>query len=166
MCVNHGYMIIIMEGMILFINSSPNKNGNTYRIGEELLKDKEHDVLQMADYRISQYGQVFDDDEIKEVVKEIDKYDILVIGSPVYWYTVGGMLKTFIDRLYMLPEAEALRGKKLYLFAQGSAPNQDTVKSIEFLSNRLSYLMGMELKRVITDNSDGNEILSKMKIEV
>lgn len=166
MCVNHGYMIIIMEGMILFINSSPNKNGNTYRIGEELLKEKEHDVLQMADYRISQYGQVFDDDEIKEVVKEIDKYDILVIGSPVYWYTVGGMLKTFIDRLYMLPEAEALRGKKLYLFAQGSAPNQDTVKSIEFLSNRLSYLMGMELKRVITDNSDGNEILSKMKIEV
>ena len=149
---------------ILFMNSSPNRNGNTYRIGEELLKDKEHDVLQMADYRISQYGQVFDDDEMKEVLKEMDKYDILVIGSPVYWYTVGGMLKTFIDRLYMLPEAEALRGKKLYLFAQGSAPNQDTVKSIEFLSNRLSYLMGMELKGVVTDSSDGREILSKMKI--
>ena len=150
---------------ILFVNSSPNRNGNTYRIGEELLKDKEHDVLQMADYRISQYGQVFDDDEMKEVLKEMDKYDILVIGSPVYWYTVGGMLKTFIDRLYMLPEAEALRGKKLYLFAQGSAPNQDTVKAIEFLSNRLSYLMGMELKGVLTDSSDGREILSKMKID-
>ena len=149
---------------ILFVNSSPNREGNTYRIGEELLKDKEHDVLQMADYRISQYGQVFEDDEMKEVLKEMDKYDILVIGSPVYWYTVGGMLKTFIDRLYMLPEAEALRGKKLYLFAQGSAPNQDTVKSIEFLSNRLSYLMGMELKGVVTDSSDGREILSKMKI--
>lgn len=149
---------------ILFVNSSPNREGNTYRIGEELLKDKEHEVLQMADYRISQYGQVFEDDEMKEVLKEMDKYDILVIGSPVYWYTVGGMLKTFIDRLYMLPEAEALRGKKLYLFAQGSAPNQDTVKSIEFLSNRLSYLMGMELKGVVTDSSDGREILSKMKI--
>lgn len=149
---------------ILFVNSSPNRDGNTYRIGEELLKDKEHDVLQMADYRISQYGQVFEDDEMKEVLKEMDKYDILVIGSPVYWYTVGGMLKTFVDRLYMLPEAEALRGKKLYLFAQGSAPNQDTVKSIEFLSNRLSYLMGMELKGVVTDSSDGREILSKMKI--
>ena len=149
---------------ILFVNSSPNRDGNTYRIGEELLKDKEHDVLQMADYRISQYGQVFDDDEIKDVLKKIDECDVLVIGSPVYWYTVSGMLKTFIDRLYMLPEAEALRGKKLYLFAQGSAPNQDTVKSIEFLSNRLSYLMGMELKGVVTDSLDGKEILSKMKI--
>ncbi len=149
---------------ILFVNSSPNRDGNTYRIGEELLKDKEHDVLQMADYKISQYGQVFEDDEMKEVLKEIDKYDILVIGSPVYWYTVGGMLKTFIDRLYMLPEAEALKGKKLYLFAQGSLPSQDTVKAIEFLSNRLSYLMGMELKGVVTDSSDGREILNKMKI--
>ena len=150
---------------ILFMNSSPNRDGNTYRIGKELLKDKEHDVLQMADYRISQYGQVFDDDEIKDVLKKIDECDVLVIGSPVYWYTVSGMLKTFIDRLYMLPGAEALRGKKLYLFAQASAPNQDTVKSIEFLSNRLSYLMGMELKGVVTDSSDGKEILSKMKIE-
>ena len=149
---------------ILFINSSPNREGNTYRIGEDLLKDKEHEVLQMADYRISQYGQVFEDDGMKDVLKEIDKYDILVIGSPVYWYTVGGMLKTFIDRLYMLPEAEALRGKKLYLFAQGSAPSSDTVKSIEFLSNRLSYLIGMESKCVVTDSSDGREILSKMKI--
>ena len=149
---------------ILFVNSSPNRDGNTYRIGQELLKDKEHDVLQMADYRISQYGQVFEDDEMKEVLKEMDKYDILVIGSPVYWYTVGGMLKTFIDRLYMLPEAEALRGKKLYLFAQGSAPSSDTVKAIEFLSNRLSYLMGMELKGVVTDSSDGREILNKMQI--
>ena len=148
----------------LFINSSPNRDANTYRIGEELLKDKEHDVLQMADYRISQYGQVFEDDEMKDVLKEMDKYDILVIGSPVYWYTVGGMLKTFIDRLYMLPEAEALRGKKLYLFAQGSLPNEDTVKSIEFLSNRLSYLMGMELKGVVTDSSDGKEILNKIQI--
>lgn len=150
---------------ILFVNSSPNREGNTYRIGEELLKDKEHEILQMADYRISQYGQVFDDDEIKDVLKKIDEYDILVIGSPVYWYNVSGMLKTFIDRLYMLPEAEALRGKKLYLFAQGSVPNSDTVKSIEFLASRLSYLMGMELIGVVTDSSDGSEILRKMKIE-
>lgn len=118
----------------------------------------------MADYRISQYGQVFEDDEMKEILKEMDKYDILVIGSPVYWYTVGGMLKTFIDRLYMLPEAESLRGKKLYLFAQGSLPSSDTVKAIEFLSNRLSYLMRMELKGVVTDSSDGREILNKIQI--
>ena len=28
---------------ILFVNSSPNREGNTYRIGEELLRGKEHE---------------------------------------------------------------------------------------------------------------------------
>lgn len=32
----------------------------------------------------------------------------------------------------MLPEAENLRGKKLYLFAQGSAPDEATKNSITF----------------------------------
>lgn len=48
---------------ILFMNCSPNKNGNTYHIGEKILANKEHKVLQMADYKISQYGQVYEYDK-------------------------------------------------------------------------------------------------------
>ena len=150
---------------ILFMNSSPNKNGNTYRIGEELLKDINHAIMQMSDYKISQYGQVFNDDQIKEVLDKTKPYNTLVIGTPVYWYTVSGILKTFIDRLYMLPEAEVLKGKNLYLFAQGSAPDEATVKSITFLANRLSSLMGMNLKGVCVDTSDGNKILNTLSIK-
>lgn len=150
---------------ILFMNASPNQDGNTFRIGEELLRSLEHDVLQMSDYRISQYGQVYADDEMKEVMNKIREYDTLVIGAPVYWYTVSGILKTFIDRLYMSPEVEYLREKKLYLFAQGSGPDDATKESITFLANRLSYLMGMELKGVVVDSSDGSKIFEQMKIE-
>lgn len=148
---------------ILFMNCSPNKNGNTYHIGEKILANKEHEILQMVDYKISQYGQVYEDDQIWEVFKEIEKVDTLLIGAPVYWYTVSGILKTFIDRLYMLPEAEVLKGKKLYLFAEGTAPDEATKNSIDFLANRVATLMGMELKGVITDTSDGNEIIAKIK---
>lgn len=95
---------------------------------------------------------------------KIKEYDTLVIGSPVYWYTVSGLLKTFIDRFYMLPEAEVLNGKNLYLFAQGSGPDSDTVKSITFLANRLCTLMGMNLKGVCVDTADGRKILSEMAI--
>lgn len=55
----------------LFMNCSPDKNGNTYQIGEELLKGMEHETLQLSNYRISQYGQVYADDEIKEVLRKI-----------------------------------------------------------------------------------------------
>ena len=150
---------------IIFMNGSPNKKGNTNRIGEELLKNISHDILQMSNYRVSQYGNVSADDEISEIFKALEDKDTIVIGAPIYWYTVGGILKTFIDRLYMLPEAEVLKGKKLYFFAQGSAPDEGTIRTIEHLANRVAELMGMDLKSVIVDSSDGNKILSNMSIE-
>lgn len=77
---------------ILFMNGSPNKNGNTNRIGEALLQNIDHDVLQMSDYRVSQYGNVYADDQIGEIFKALEDKDTIVIGAPVYWYTVGGIL--------------------------------------------------------------------------
>lgn len=150
---------------VLFMNCSPNKTGNTYRIGEKILEHTTHNILQMADYKIYQYGQVYEDDQIGDVFQKIEKVDTLVIGAPVYWYTVGGILKTFIDRLYLLPEAETLKGKKLYLFAQGESPDEATKKTVTFLATRVATLMGMELKGIVIDTSDGKEIINNIKIE-
>ncbi len=148
---------------ILFINGSPHQNGETYQIGEALLKDKEHDVLQMVDYKVSQYGQVFEDDQIKDIFNEIKKADTIVIGSPVYWYTVSGLLKTFIDRTYMLPQAQELQGKKLYVFAQGSMPSQECHNHITYLFTRFAHLMNMELKGlVIGPVSQKNKIIQDL----
>jgi len=150
---------------ILFVNSSPNKNGNTYHIGMKILKNIEYETLQMSDYKISQYGQVYDDDQIREVFERIEQADIILIGTPIYWYTVSGLLKTFIDRLYMLPESEKLNGKKLYFFAQGSGPDDGTEKTIIHLVNRLSIFMKIDLKGVIVDSNDGEKIVNNMTIE-
>ena len=149
---------------IIFMNGSPNKSGNTFRIGEEILKGISHDILQMSDYKVSQYGQVYEDDEINKIFEKIKNVDTIVIGAPVYWYTVSGIVKTFIDRLYLLPEAEMLKGKNLYFFAQGSAPDELSRQSITFLATRVSELMGMNLKDVVVDSSDGNKIISTMRI--
>lgn len=149
---------------IIFMNGSPNRSGNTFRIGEEILKGVNHNILQMSDYKISQYGQVYEDDQINEIFKKLEDVNTIVIGAPVYWYTVSGIVKTFIDRLYLLHEAEVLRGKNLYFFAQGSAPDEVTVKSITFLATRVSELMGMNLKSVVIDSSDGSKIINTMNI--
>ena len=149
---------------IIFMNGSPNKSGNTFRIGEEILKGISHDILQMSDYKVSQYGQVYEDDEINKIFEIIKNVDTIVIGAPVYWYTVSGIVKTFIDRLYLLPEAEVLKGKNLYFFAQGSAPDELARQSITFLATRVSELMGMNLKDVVVDSSDGNKIISRVRI--
>ena len=42
---------------ILFINGSPNSNGNTAALAKELLQGKEYETLNLTDYRIGSYGQ-------------------------------------------------------------------------------------------------------------
>ena len=49
---------------ILFINGSPNKNGNTAKLAAELLKDHEYKTLNLTDYTIGAYGQNLPGDEI------------------------------------------------------------------------------------------------------
>lgn len=153
-----------MTRKVLFMNSSPNKEGTTYRLGEEILKGIEHETLHLVDYHIDQYGDVSKEDQIKEVFEHIEKADALLIGSPIYWYSVGGLLKTFIDRFYMLPEAELLKGKDLYFFAQGSGPNELTEQTIQYLMTRVATLLNMNLKVIVVDNAMGHKILEQVQL--
>lgn len=150
---------------ILFMNASPNKDGNTNMIGESLLKNKDYDKLQISDYEVSQYGMVKDNDQIKDILNIIKDYNTIVIGTPVYFYTVSGILKTFIDRLYLLEEAKVLVGKDVYFFAQGYSPDEETVKTIHHLMDKASNVIGINLKGVVVDNYNGNKILSELNIE-
>ena len=44
---------------ILFINGSPNKNGNTVALVKRLLRNQEYETLHLTDYKIYDYGQDF-----------------------------------------------------------------------------------------------------------
>ena len=69
---------------ILFINASPNKNGNTAKLAKELLTGKEYATLNLIDYKIYSYGQEYPDDQFNEVIDAIRKADTVVMGSPLY----------------------------------------------------------------------------------
>ena len=69
---------------ILFINGSPNSNGNTAALAKELLQGKEYETLNLTDYRIGSYGQNFEDDELDQVIAKMKQAEVIVIGSPLY----------------------------------------------------------------------------------
>ena len=79
----------------LFINGSPNKNGNTVALVKRLLRNQEYETLHLADYKIYDYGQDFLDDQFKEVIQKVFAADTLVIGSPVYWHSINGLSAIF-----------------------------------------------------------------------
>ena len=71
-------------------------------MGADFLQGVDHDTLFLNNYKIYQLGQKYPDDQFKTVMDAIAQADTIVIGSPVYWHTMSGPLKTFIDRLYEL----------------------------------------------------------------
>ena len=53
---------------ILFINGSPEKNGNTAALAKQLLESKEYETVMLTDYRINSYGQKLAGDQFEEVL--------------------------------------------------------------------------------------------------
>ena len=88
--------------MILFINGSPNKDGNTARLARELIGDRPYEQLNLAEHKVYGYGQNYGDDDFEDVLARIEAADTLVVGSPVYYAAPNGALCAFLDRLFYM----------------------------------------------------------------
>lgn len=107
---------------ILFINGSPNHNGNTAKLAETLLKNTDYENLNLTDYIIGSYGQNLEGDGLDTVISKMKEADTIVIGSPMYWHNICGSVRNMLDRFYGKVDDSSLKGRKLYFIFQGAAP--------------------------------------------
>lgn len=135
---------------ILFINGSPNKNGNTVGLASKFLKDRYFETLHLVDYKIYSYGQEFEDDQFNEVVDAMSKADTIVIGSPLYWHSMSGSIRNVLDRFYGNVSETLLKGKDMYFIFQGYAPTKQQEEAGEYTMSRFASLYGMNYKGMIT----------------
>ena len=143
---------------ILFINASPNKSGNTAKLAKELLAGKEYETLNLIDYKIYAYGQEYADDQFDEVIATIRKADTVVMGSPLYWHNIFGLMRNFIDRCYGPIGQGEFSGKKLYFIMQGASPEKWQLEACDFTMSRFAGLYGFEYKGMITDSKEAKNI--------
>ncbi|MDD3745691.1 MAG: NAD(P)H-dependent oxidoreductase [Anaerostipes sp.] len=102
---------------ILFINGSPNENGNTAMLAKTLLGDRDYEILNLVDYKIYSYGQKYSDDQFNEILEKMRNAEILIMGSPLYWHNICGAMRNLLDRFYGPVEQGAFNGKSLvFLF--------------------------------------------------
>ena len=139
---------------ILFINGSPNKNGNTAGLAETLLADKAYETLNLTDYKIYSYGQDFADDELDFVISKMKKADVIVIGSPLYWHNICGSVRNVLDRFYGLVGEKELAGKDMYFIVQGAAPEKWMLEAGEYTMKRFAGLYGMKYRGMATDKTE------------
>ena len=102
--------------IVLGINCSPRKGGNTELLINEALDEAKKDgaiveMLRIADLEISpcegcnscqETGECKIKDDMQQVYQKVLKADGIILGSPVYFWSVSSLTKIFMDRTYAL----------------------------------------------------------------
>ena len=146
---------------ILFLNGSPNPNGNTANLAKALLTGKDYETLNFTDYQINVYGQTLPGDQFDEVLEKVRAADVLVIGSPLYWHNICGAVRTFLDRSYGPLGEGSLRGKLFFLF-QGAAPEKWMLEAGEYTIRRFGALYGLSYQGMGTNKKEAAALASKL----
>ena len=100
----------------IIISGSSRNDGNTTAVVDILVQCTGWDTIDLNDYHISYYDYRHlnkDDDFIPLMRKIIDQYDTIILVTPVYWYSMSGIMKVFFDRISDLITIEKELGRKL-----------------------------------------------------
>ena len=144
---------------ILFINASPNKDGNTAKLAKTLLAGKEYETLNLIDYKIYAYGQDYADDQFEEIIEKMKVADTVVMGSPLYWHNICGLLRNFLDRCYGPVSQGEFKGRNLYFIMQGAAPEKWQLEACEFTMSRFAGLYGFAYKGMVTSMTEAKNAI-------
>ncbi len=116
-----------MQSKILIIKGSSRKNGNTQLIVDAIRAKIPTTYIDLQDYNISYYDYEHKNqaDDFLGIAKQMNQHDIIVFATPIYWYTMSAILKTFMDRLSDLLTirkdlGRGLKAKKMYVVACSS----------------------------------------------
>lgn len=85
------------------------------------------------------------DDDMKALRGDIRKADGLLVASPVYWFTMSGQAKLFMDRLYVFgaKSYRELKGKRVgVILASGDADPRGSgaVNAMRSFQDAFAYL--------------------------
>lgn len=101
-----------MSKKVLILSGSPRKQGNSDILCDEFLKGAVQsgnyvEKIRVSDknigycrgcYACRQNGKCAIDDDMAEILQKIIDCDVLVLASPVYFYSVSAQLKAVLDR--------------------------------------------------------------------
>ena len=98
---------------VVIISSSPRENSNSYILAKEfergaLEANNSVEFISLKDYNISycegcyacsELNRCYKEDGMNELAKKLVESDVILFATPVYFYSMSGQLKVFIDRL-------------------------------------------------------------------
>ncbi len=148
---------------ILFINGSPNKNGNTAALAKVAAGKADYETLNLVDYKVYSYGQNFADDQFNEVLQKMKEADTIIIGSPVYWHNICGSVRDLLDRFYGPVSPRELSSRKLAFLFQGAAPEKWMLEAGEYTMSRFAGLYGLDYLGMASNKKEAETLAKKIR---
>lgn len=117
-----------MLALPLVLLASARPAGHTAALVRRVLAPSECVVTDLLAAPLAPYayaGHYPPGDAFASLTQRLLAHETLVLATPVYWYAMSGLLKTFFDRLTDLttldkPLGRQLRGKRLFVLATGT----------------------------------------------
>lgn len=139
---------------VLILNGSPRVNGNTKTalkaVAEGIVENCEHDVefIDVAKYNVKgcmgcdackkNGGVCVIKDDGNMFAQKIYEADVVIFGSPVYWWGITAQLKAVVDRIYCKNDTLNTLKKKIGIIAVGAAELSD--REYELISGQFQCI--------------------------
>lgn len=100
---------------IILLGSSRSK-GDTFEMANYVANKTGFPLIDLKQKKIAEFdynNEYESDDDFMPLIRTIaDEYDTIIFASPVYWYSMSGIMKTFFDRLSDIIRYEKDTGRK------------------------------------------------------
>jgi len=159
---------------ILALNGSARKNGNTDILIDQILKGSkekghkseklylyDYEILPCIDCRACKKGDYACplNDGMQKIYPKMEKADLIIFGTPNYWYGPTGKMKLLIDRMRPFVPSSKLKGKRWVIVSPSAEGPKSCRLLVDMLRLSCDYL-GMKFAgKVLAKAYDKGEII-------
>ena len=140
-----------MSKQVLIISSSPRKGGNSDTLCDQFLKGAAEagnrvEKIRLADLKIDYCSACY---ACKTTGRCVKRDDVIVLATPVYFYTMCAQMKTMIDRTLGGAQTSGLENKEFYLIATAADGKAAMERTVDGLRGYLECLPGAKEMGVV-----------------
>ena len=164
---------------VLGLVGSPRKGGNTdilvsavlygagasnHEIEKVFLYDA--DILPCVDCRKCKKGvfQCVLKDDMKLLYPKLEKAEVIIFGTPLYWYGPSAKMKLTVDRLRPFIASKKLRGKKVVLVVPSEEGAKACGSLVSMFESSFMYLGMVLAGKILVQASEKGEVKKQPKV--
>ena len=164
---------------ILALIGSPRKGGNTDTLVGQILKGSrksghasekiylyEYKISPCIDCRKCKKGDLICpiNDGMKKIYLKMEHADLIIFGTPIYWYGPTGPMKLLIDRMRPFSANMKLRGKQWIAVAPAQEGAGACKPLLEMLSLSFDYLGMKYAGKLLAKANERGEVKGNRKV--